>query len=100
MQESVTMQAAAKGKGVFMGNGVIGKILYFWIFILGGVFFAKILGFADDDKTTILFCVALAVAYVVFQVARTLGKRKRAADAAASRQPVRKGTAHKKKGRR
>lgn len=83
-----------------MGNGVIGKILYFWIFILGGVFFAKVLGFTDDDKTTILFCGALAIAYVVFQVARTLGKRKRKADAAANRQPVRKGSAHKKKGRR
>lgn len=86
-----------------MGNGVIGKILYFWIFVVGGVFFAKILGFADDDETTITFFVTLAIVYVVFQVARAFGKNKQSANAAGSTQsaqPVRKGSSHKKKKRR
>ncbi|MDY2679359.1 MAG: hypothetical protein SOV50_01715, partial [Lentihominibacter sp.] len=61
-----------------MGNGVIGKILYFWIFILGGLFFAKVLGFAKDDKSTIVFLIAIALVYIVFQIFRTLGKKKRA----------------------
>ena len=83
-----------------MGNGVIGKILYFWIFLIGGLFFARILGFAEDDKTMVLFCIALAVAYIVFQVFRTLGKKKSAERASAEQKPVRKGQSHGKKKRR
>lgn len=77
-----------------MGNGIIGKILYFWIFLLGGLFFAKILGFSGDDKAMILFCLALAGIYIVFNVARALGKRNRAEKAAANKAPVRKGQQH------
>lgn len=80
-----------------MGNGVIGKILYFWIFILGGLFFAKLLGFASDDRSMIIFCIALAVAYIVFQVCRSLGQKKRTNRAAAETMPVRKGQTSKKK---
>lgn len=82
-----------------MGNGVIGKILYFWIFILGALFFAKIFGFIKDDKTMIVFCIAIAIIYVVFQVFRSLGKKKRAEKEAANRPPVRKGQGGKKKKR-
>lgn len=78
-----------------MGNGMMGKILYFWIFMLGGVFVAWILGFTSDNKTCGIFLAAIAVAYIVFQVARGLGKKKREEKAAANRQPVRKG--YKKK---
>ena len=82
-----------------MGNGVIGKILYFWIFILGGLFFAKVLGFAKDDKSTIVFLIAISLVYIVFQIFRTLGKKKRAEKAAASKPPVRKGMSGKQKKR-
>lgn len=82
-----------------MNGGIIGKILYFWIFIIGGLFFARILGFAKDDKTMVIFCIALAIAYIVFQVARALGKKKSAKKAEASRQPVRKGQSGKRKKR-
>lgn len=80
-----------------MGNGIIGKILYFWIFLLGGLFIAKILDFAKDDKTLIIFCIALAVAYIVFQIAREKGKKKSAQKAEAAKAPVRKGQSGKKK---
>lgn len=82
-----------------MNNGIIGKILYFWIFLIGGLFFAKILGFAKDDRTMIIFCIALAVVYIVFQVARALGKKKSAAKAEANKPPVRKGQSNKRKKR-
>lgn len=82
-----------------MGNGVIGKIIYFWIFILGGMFFARLFGFATDDKSLIIFLVALAIAYIVFMVCRTLGKKKSAEKAAANKAPVRKGQSGKKKKR-
>ena len=83
-----------------MSNGIIGKILYFWVFILGGLFFAKVLGFAKDDRSTIILCVAIAVVYIVFQVGRAKGKKKTAAKAEANKPVVRKGQAsnkHKKK---
>lgn len=82
-----------------MGNGIIGKILYFWIFLLGGLFFARVLGFSGDDRTMILFCLALAGVYIVFQTARALGKKNRAEKAAANRTPVHKGHANRKKRR-
>lgn len=84
-----------------MGNGIIGKILYFWVFILGGLFFARIFGFSGDDRSVITLCLALAAAYIVFQVARAMGRKKRAEQAAQSgtpeRPPVRKGQPAKKR---
>ena len=82
-----------------MGNGVIGKIIYFWIFILGGMFIARLFGFATYDKSLIIFLIALAIAYIVFMVCRTLGKKKGAEKAAANKAPVRKGQSGKKKKR-
>ena len=80
-----------------MGNGIIGKILYFWIIIIGAMFVLKFTGNADDTKTTAIVLVAAALVYIVWNVARSLGKKKRAEQAAAHRQPVRKGTPPKKK---
>lgn len=82
-----------------MNSGIIGKILYFWIFMIGGLFFAKILGFAKDDKTLITFCIALAVVYIVYQVARYMGKKKRVQKEAAAKTPIRKGQSNKHKKR-
>ena len=61
-----------------MGNGIIGKILYFWVFIIGGLFLAKVFGMAEDDRTTIMICIGLALVYIVFQVFKFLGRDKRA----------------------
>ncbi|NLD19840.1 MAG: hypothetical protein GX663_06270 [Clostridiales bacterium] len=80
-----------------MGNGVIGKILYFWIFIIGGLFIAKVMGLTKDDKTMVIFCLALAGVYVVYQLARYFGKKKREAKEEENRQPVRKGASHKRR---
>lgn len=84
-----------------MGNGIFGKILYFWIFILGGLFFAWVFGFAGDDRTMIMICIGLALVYIVFQVFKYLGRDKRAENAAKraekNRTPVHKGQGKKKK---
>ena len=45
--------------------------------MIGALFFAKILGLTGDTKTMVIFLVACALVYVVWAVARTLGKRKR-----------------------
>ena len=82
-----------------MGNGIIGKFLYFWIFVLGGCFIARVLGFADKDRSMIIFFVALALVYIVWNIARSLGRKKREESAAQNVQPVRKGNSHKKKKR-
>ena len=60
-----------------MGNGVIGKIIYFWVFILGGLFVARVAGFANNDKQLIALLIGISIVYVVFMVARSLGKKKR-----------------------
>lgn len=84
-----------------MGNGIIGKILYFWIFIIGGLFFARIFGMTNDGRTTIMICIGLALVYIVFQIFKFLGrnKRKERAEQRAekNRRPVRKGQSNKKK---
>ncbi|MDO4745063.1 MAG: hypothetical protein Q4B18_00750 [Bacillota bacterium] len=82
-----------------MGNGIIGKVLYFWVFILGAMFILKFTGYADDNKTLVIVLIAIALIYVVWNVARAKGKKKQAEKAAAYKQPVKKGTAHKKKKR-
>jgi len=59
-----------------MNNDIIGKILYFWIFLIGGLFIARVLGYANDGRTIIIFCVALAGVYTAFQVGRSMRKKK------------------------
>ncbi len=82
-----------------MGNGIIGKILYFWMFMIGGIVVLAITGNLNDNKTVIILLVALALVYIVWNVFRELGKKKKAEKAAAFKQPVKKGTAKKKKRR-
>ena len=58
-----------------MGNGVIGKFIYFWIFLLGGLLAARLFGIADTAKNMILLSIALAVVYVVWNVLRAKGRQ-------------------------
>lgn len=60
-----------------MFDGVIGKIIMFWIFMIGAAFFAKIFGFTGDTKTTVMFFIACALVYVIWVAAKALGKRRR-----------------------
>ena len=60
-----------------MLDGPIGKIILFWIFMIGALFFAHILGFDGDTRTTVIFLIACALIYVVWVVGRMMAKRRR-----------------------
>lgn len=80
-----------------MGNGLIGKFLYFWMFILGALVILRLTGFAGDNRTMAIVLGAIALVYVVWNVFREMGKKKKAEAAAAYSQPVRKGASGKKR---
>ena len=77
-------------------GGIVGKFLYFWIFMIGVLLFAKYLGHVDDGRHMVYVCIAAALVYIVFMVFRALGRNKREAN----RTPVHKGQAGKKKKKR
>lgn len=60
-----------------MDSRIIGKILYFWAFMLGVVIVGKIMGVMDDGRSTIIICLAAAILYIVWNVFRSLGRKKR-----------------------
>ncbi|MBQ9015552.1 MAG: hypothetical protein IJ109_05465 [Firmicutes bacterium] len=60
-----------------MFDGPIGKIILFWIFMIGALFFARVLGFNGDTKTTVIFLIACALIYVVWVIGRVMAKRRR-----------------------
>ncbi|MDO4868778.1 MAG: hypothetical protein Q4A65_00600 [Bacillota bacterium] len=60
-----------------MGNGIIGKILYFWAFMLGVVIFGKLFGFLDDTRQSIYILVGAALIFIVWNIFRSLGKKRR-----------------------
>ena len=60
-----------------MLDGPIGKIILFWIFMIGAMFFARVLGFTGDTRTTVIYMIACAIVYVVWVVARAMAKRRR-----------------------
>ena len=60
-----------------MFDGPIGKIILFWIFMIGALFFARILGFEGDTKTTVIFLIACALIYVVWVAGRVMAKKRR-----------------------
>ena len=60
-----------------MDGGIIGKIIYFWAFMIGVIIFGKLFGFMNDTKTTIIILVAAALVYIVWTVGRSLAARRR-----------------------
>lgn len=61
-----------------MGDGIIGKFIYFWIFLLGGLFIAKFLGIADTAGNMVILSISLAIVYVVWNLFREKGQKKAA----------------------
>ncbi len=60
-----------------MDGGIIGKIIYFWAFMIGVIIFGKLFGFMNDTKTTIMILVAAALDFIVWTVGRSLAARRR-----------------------
>ena len=80
-------------------NGLIGKFLYFWMFIIGALIILKFTGYADDNRTMLITLGAIALVYIVWNVFREMGKKRKAEKAAAFKKPVKKGTSNKKRKR-
>ena len=85
-------------------GGIVGKFLYFWIFMMGVLVFAMFLGHVDDGRDMVYVWIAAGLVYIVFMVFRALGRNKREEKAEkkreANRTPVHKGQAGKKKKKR
>ena len=64
-------------------NGLIGKFLYFWMFIIGALIILKFTGYADDNRTMVITLAAIALVYIVWNVFREMGKKRKAEKAAA-----------------
>ncbi|MEA4922775.1 MAG: hypothetical protein VB031_05330 [Eubacteriaceae bacterium] len=60
-----------------MGNSLMGKIMYFWIFIIGGMVMAKIFGMPMDPKSVIILLVVLSCFYWGLALIRATGKKRR-----------------------
>lgn len=76
-----------------MFDGLIGKIILFWVFMIGAMFFARWLGFTGDTKTTVIYMIACAIIYVVWVIGRSMAQRRREEQEYAA-------TARKDRGRR
>ena len=59
-----------------MDNRLIGKIIYFWVFMIGVIVIGKLTGLMEDGRTTIIICLATAGVYIGWNVFRSLGRRK------------------------
>lgn len=83
-------------------GGVIGFIIYFWIFEIGGMVIGRIMGFIDTNsvKSIALFFVIFGAAYVAFYFIKRMGDRKRyerKAAEAAQKEASRQQRHHRKK---
>lgn len=80
-----------------MGEGIIGKFIYFWIFLLGGLFIAKFFGIADTTGNMVVLSISLALVYVGWTFLRAKGKKNAEQREAAAAQMPKKNNRHKKK---
>lgn len=60
-----------------MGNSLIGSMIYFWIFIFGGMFVGKVTGLIQSDRDTMIFVVILAILYWGFAFLRHARKNRK-----------------------
>ena len=58
-------------------NGVIGKFISFWAFMLGVVIFGRLLGFLNDTKQSIIILIAAALIFIVWEVGRAKAQQRR-----------------------
>lgn len=82
-----------------MGEGVIGKFIYFWIFLLGGLFIARFLGIADTTGNMVVLSISLTFVYVGWTFLRAKSKMNAQKREAAAAQESKKNSRHKKKNR-
>ena len=69
-----------------MGNGIIGKFVYFWIFIIGGLIIGKMCSLTGTTGNVIMLCACLTITYVGWLFIRS-GAKKKAAEKQAAQTP-------------
>ena len=78
-----------------MGEGIIGKFVYYWIFLIAGLVFGRMFGLTDTTPDLIILCVSLTILYIGFMLIRSNAKKKaqakRAAEMAAPKGSKRRG---------
>ena len=60
-----------------MGGGFIGKLIYFWAFMIGVIIFGKFFGYMNDTKTAVIVLIAAALVFIVWTVGRSLAAKRR-----------------------
>jgi hypothetical protein len=60
-----------------MGNSLPAKLIYYWIFILGGIMFAYLLKLTTNGKDVIILLVVLSLVYWGMEFLRFRGRQKR-----------------------
>lgn len=61
-----------------MGDGILSKFIYFWVFLFGGLVMARILGMADTVGNVVVLSISLALVYIGWNLLRAKGKQKAA----------------------
>lgn len=46
-----------------MGNSLLGNVVFFWVFILGGMFIGRVLGLLQSNKEIVVFIIILTFFY-------------------------------------
>jgi len=78
-----------------MGNSLPAKLIYYWIFVLGGLTIAFLLKISTDGKDMIILLIALTLVYWGMEFLRFRGKQKRGEKASPAGNP--KGHSSKKR---
>ncbi|MDD5987098.1 MAG: hypothetical protein PUC26_04700 [Eubacteriales bacterium] len=60
-----------------MGKSLAGNIIYFWIFVIGALFFGKIFGVAQNTRSIILLILIAGGAYWIVALVRYRAKKRR-----------------------
>ena len=58
-------------------DGVIGKFIMFWAFMLGVAVFGKVFGFFDSTPRAIFIFVGAALVFLVWTIGRAKAQQKR-----------------------
>jgi len=60
-----------------MANGLAGKLIYYWIFVLGGITVSYILKLATDGMDFIILMIALTLVYWGMEFIKFRNQQKR-----------------------
>jgi len=77
-----------------MGNGLASKLIYYWIFVLGGISVSYFLKLATDGMDFIVLMIALTLVYWGMEFIKYRNKQKR------GNQPIKSGKARSQSGKK